>query len=482
MSKERKRPQEAHTSLGQELGKVPPQAVDVEAAVLGAILVEGAAMDEVCSIITTPEVFYRHYHQLIFQAAYSLYLESQPVDVFTVVQQLKSTNQLEEVGGAKYLSKLTLQVGSAAHVRSHAQIVFERFMERELIRFGSQLISLGFDPEEDVQDKMDQAEAFNIALSETWSGKMDVSSIGYIVDEALKDTYTRVQNANNNITTGIYTGLHELDRKTNGWQGGDLIVEAARPGMGKTAVALQHAKCAAIHGTPTVFFSLEMSKIRITNRLILSECNIDPERFKSGRLSGEEIKLVEEAGNRIAKLPIYIDDSPDNTMSQIRAKARTLHKQGKCQLVIIDYLQLCSERGVGGRNREQEVSAMSREAKKMAKELDIPVILLSQLNRAVEERGNKIPQLSDLRESGAIEQDADAIIFIYRPGYYGIEAVDADGRPTGKNYGELLIRKNREGSLGTISFTHSDDLSKIYDYGQTPNQNSGAGMEENFLF
>jgi replicative DNA helicase len=280
--------------------------------------------------------------------------------------------------------------------------------------------------------------------------------ISQILNEAVAEMYFRIDKHRKGIQPGITTGLAELNLKTTGWQKSDLIILAARPAMGKTAMALHFAKRAAKNGTPVALFSLEMSDVSLANRIILSETEIDPDNFKQGKISNIEAAEIEKAIRTIYNYPIYVDSNSSVSMNYIHAKARVLHKKGKCDLLIIDYLQLAAEKGDKNRNRENEVSAMSREAKLIAKDLDIPVILLSQLNRDVDKRRNKVPVLADLRESGAIEQDADQVIFIHRPEYYSGNAM--------KGYGELIIAKYRNGNTGIVPFKYNESMTKIFDF------------------
>jgi replicative DNA helicase len=451
---------------GIGMGKIPPHAVSLEKAVLGALLLERNAIDEVQNILD-PECFYRHQHETIYRAILRLNAQRQPADIFTVSEILKQNGELEEIGGSHYLSQLTLEVGSAAHVKYHAQVVFEKYILRRFIQAGYKITAAGFNEDGDVEEALSIVEQETNEIAMQIAGKMDVSRLSQILPEVLDEAYKRIENIRNGKCSGIRTGLVDLDKITNGWQKSNLIILAARPSMGKTAMMLHFAKAAANAGHTAVIFSLEMSKRSLASRSLLSEGDIAPDRFRSGYMSGEDISQMEHAVGAIEKLPIYIDDNSDVSMSRIRAQARAMKKQGKCDIIFIDYLQLCREKGTDNRNREQEVSAMSREAKIIAKELDVPVILLSQLSREVEKRKEKgnIPQLSDLRDSGAIEQDADLVIFIYRPAYYGANAEDKQGNPIDTtNYGELLIEKNRDGACGRVNFRHNVGMTKMYDY------------------
>ena len=448
-----------------DMAKVPPNAVGFEKAVLGALLIEYDAVDEVQHILE-PECFYNPVHGIIYRAILQLAARSKPVDMLTVAEELKQSGELDNTGGPHYLARLANEVASAAHVKHHAQIVLEKYLLRQFIQAGYQITSAGYDEACNVDDTLVVAEQTIGEIAMKIAGKMDIFHIKQSVNAALNEAEQRIKNAKDNIISGIRTGLIDLDKITNGWQKSNLIILAARPSMGKTAMMLHFAKTAASAGHATVIFSLEMSHVSLTNRLILSESEIPPDRFRSGKMDEYEIKQMVSAAGIIYELPIYIDDNSDVPMSRIRARARALKKQGKCDIVFIDYLQLCREKGADNRNREQEVSAMSRDAKIMAKELDVPVILLSQLSRAVETRQkNGVPHLSDLRDSGAIEQDADLVMFVYRPAYYGATVEDKHGNTIDTNgYGELLIEKHRDGACGRVKFRHNVGMTKIMNY------------------
>lgn len=438
-----------------------PQAEDLEIAVLGASMIEREAFSKIVNTIVSDD-FYTPKHRIMFDAISELYKASEPIDMLTVMQKLKSLGNLDKIGGASYIAEITDLVSSSLHIERHAQIIKEKSIARQNISIYQDAISR-IENGEDVADVMFLTDREIQKQQETLTGTQDARHISNVLGEALESTYNRVSLASNGVQSGINTGLNELNKLTNGWQNSELIVLAARPAMGKTAFLLHFAKIAAKDNVPVCLYSLEMSDISLANRMILSECNIDDYRFKSGNLSQSELNEIEEAVGRIYNLPIYIDDNASVSMSYIRAKSRVLKKQGKCEFVIIDYLQLASDNKNKNSNREQEIAKMSREAKIIAKELDIPVILLSQLNRSVEARADKKPLLSDLRESGAIEQDADIVCFIHRPEYYGVEVQDKQGNIV-RNFGELIIAKNRNGATGSVKFTHNGTLNKIFDY------------------
>jgi replicative DNA helicase len=443
------------------LGKQLPQAVDLEQAVLGGIMVERAVLDGLDFL--QPEAFYRQEHRTIFEAILSLHNSRKPIDLWLVAEELRKNGTLESVGNATYLVEITQKVASGAHLTEHAQVVFQKYVARELVKVGSEIANMGFNEEQDIADRTVEAEAKLGAVTSIISKGSNMSHIKRILSESVEQAHKRAELVKTNQLMGIHTGLADLNHITNGWQKSNLIVLAARPAMGKTAMMLHFAKSAARYGHSAVIFSLEMSSLKQADRLLLSEAAVDPSRFRSGYMSTSELQGLEVAAGVLEQLPIYIDDAPEATITQIRAKARLLKKQGKCDIVFIDYLGLIKEKGLKNRLREQEVAAISREAKIMAKELDIPVILLSQLNRAVEDRADKKPHLADLRESGSIEQDADVVMLIYRPEYYGIEVLNSNNNPE-KCYGELLVEKNRDGATGVVRFKHNEGLTLIYDY------------------
>ncbi|GAB6121110.1 replicative DNA helicase [Dysgonomonas termitidis] len=447
---------------------ISPQAVELEEAVLGAILIEKEAYQSIEDILK-PDDFYVESNKLIYQAIRILNGESRPVDMLTVTEKLKSGNKLAEIGGPVYIAGLTEKVGSSAHIVFHANIIKQKAIERVTITEARSIINK-INENEDISDILFTSGKNLEELQESLVGKMTGSHLSVSLKKATDEMYSRIELARKNIRSGIDTGFADLNRKTNGWQKGDLIIEAGRPGMGKTAVALWHAKAAARQGYPVAFFSLEMSDVSLANRLILSEAKVDPENFKSGYMTNGEVDLIEKAIGALWSLPIYVDDNPCASMGYIRAKCRVLKKQGKLGLIIGDYLQLAENDEESG-SREQEVAKMSRTAKKIAKELEVPFILLSQLNRGNESRADKKPLLSDLRESGAIEQDADIVIFNHRPEYYDMKVTDENGMEE-SNYGELIVAKHRNGATGTVKYKHSEGMAQFFDYNTASYQSS----------
>ncbi|MCD6347841.1 MAG: replicative DNA helicase [Bacteroidales bacterium] len=452
-------------ALVQELGKVPPQATDLEEAVLGAIMLEKDAIISIIDIVT-PACFYKETHRIIFEAVLELSKNIQPIDLLTVTEELKKNETLEQVGGPYYLTQLTNKVASAAHIEFHARIITQKYIQRELIRIASEVQEKAFDNTIDVDDLIDFAESqlFDVAMGNI---KKETQKIDAVIDQALK----RIEELSSREGgfSGVPSGFTRLDRITSGWQPSDLIIIAARPSMGKTALVLSMIRNMSIdHDKPVAIFSLEMSSVQLVNRMIVSETELPAEKIRNGNLKKYEWEQLEIKLKNLVNAPIFIDDTPAISIFELRAKARRLKIQHNIQLLIVDYLQLMSGPPDSSGNREQEVSSISRSLKAIAKELDIPIIALSQLNRSVELRsGDKRPQLSDLRESGAIEQDADLVIFIHRPERFGL-LQDADGNST-KGMAEIIIAKHRNGSVGDLQLKFKTELAKFTD------------MDEDFL-
>lgn len=439
-------------------GKVPPQARDLEEAVLGAMMLEKNAVSMAIDILK-PESFYVQGHQQIFKAINNLFNRSQPVDILTVTEELRKLGELENVGGAFYVSELTNRVASAANVEYHARIISQKFIQRELIRISNEVIKDSFEDTTDVLELLDKAEQ-NIYNITDKNLRRNYNPLNKLVTDAIKKLETMKENELG--LRGVPSGFTELDRVTSGWQNSDLIVVAARPGMGKTAFVLSMARNAAVDfKKPVAFFSLEMSDLQLTTRLLSAEAQLPAEKLRKGNLEPYEWEQLTSRIESLSEAPIFIDDTPALNIFELRAKCRRLKMQHDIQLIIIDYLQLMSGGGgERGGNREQEISNISRSLKSIAKELDVPVIALSQLSRAVETRGGeKKPQLSDLRESGAIEQDADMVIFIWRPEYYKLD-VDADGNSL-KGIAEIIIAKHRNGALTNVPVRFIDHYAKF---------------------
>ena len=432
-------------------GKVPPQAKELEEAVLGAIMLEKGAFDTIVEILK-PECFYTESHQRIFRAMQSLAQDNLPIDLLTVVERLKFREDLDLVGGAYYVSKLTNSVVSSANIDAHSRIVLQKFIQRELIRISGEIIGDAYEDSTDVFDLLDDAESklFQITNNHLRKNFDEINTVLVKTIERIEDMRNRDEDI-----TGVPTGFPTLDKLTYGWQPTDLIVLAARPSVGKTAFALNLARTAALHSTkPTAigFFSLEMSAGQLVQRILSAESEIWLEKISRGKLEEHEMQQLYKKGvDRLSKAPIFIDDTAALNIFELRAKCRRLKNKHNVGLIIIDYLQLMSGTGDSRNgNREQEISRISRDLKGLAKELQVPIIALSQLSREVEKRkeGNKIPQLSDLRESGAIEQDADVVMFLYRPEYYDITSTEFGESNKGETY--VKIAKHRNGSLDTI--------------------------------
>ncbi len=440
-------------------GKVPPQAKALEETVLGAIMLDKDALPVVIETLTS-ESFYQNSHQLIYKAMVRLFEKTLPIDLLTVTEELKKSGDLEQVGGPYYLVELTNRVASSANLEYHARIVAQKHIQRELIRVSTDVIKDAYEETSDVFELLDKAEQGLFGITEKNLSR-SYSSMGSILGQAIKE----VEDASGQAEglTGVPTGFIDLDRITSGWQPSDLVIVAARPGMGKTAMTLALAKNAADFGKPVAFFSLEMSNVQLVKRLISLETEITGEKLKKGNLEDWEWQQLNAAVEKMSETPIFIDDTPGINIFELRAKCRRLKMQHDIQMIMIDYLQLMTA-GVDNKsgNREQEISAISRALKGLAKELNVPVIALSQLSRAVETRGgSKRPLLSDLRESGAIEQDADMVTFIYRPEYYQI-LEDEEGNSL-KGIGEFIIAKHRNGALGTVKLRFTGELAKFSD-------------------
>lgn len=432
-------------------GKIPPQAKEMEEAVLGAIMLEKAAFDNVSEILR-PECFYVDAHQRIFRAMQALTTKSSPIDLLTVVEELKTREELEMVGGAYYVTRLTNSVVSTANIEAHARIILQKFLQRELIRISGEVIGDAYEESTDVFDLLDSAETKLFEITNNYLRKNfeEFNTVLIKTIDRIEDLRTK-----NEDVTGVPSGFAGLDRVTYGWQQTDLIILAARPSVGKTAFALNLARNAALHPTkPTAvgFFSLEMSAAQLVQRILSAESEIMLEKIARGKLEDHEVQQLYKKGiERLSKAPLFIDDSAALNIFELRAKARRLVNKHNVKMIIIDYLQLMSGSSENrNSNREQEISNISRNLKGLAKELGIPIIALSQLSREVEKRkeGNKIPQLSDLRESGAIEQDADMVMFIYRPEYYDITSNEFGESNRGETH--IRIAKHRNGSLETI--------------------------------
>ncbi len=441
-----RRPNNASTLPPDIAGRLVPRAVEIEAAVLGALMLEKDAFSLVCDLLK-PESFYEPRHATIYNTIQSLGLAEEPIDMITVTNKLRNNGELEKIGGAGFVASLTVNVASAAHVEYHARIVAQKHLARELIAFASNVENSAFDESNDVDDLLQEAEGKLFEISQR-NLKGDVVQIDPLLVRAVD--LMQIASQRQTGISGLSTGFHELDKLTSGWQNSDLIIIAARPAMGKTAFVLSMALNIAMQNNPVAVFSLEMSNQQLVNRLISNACEIPGNKIKSGQLNDVEWNQLLNRIQRLNGLPLYVDDTSGLSMMELRTKARRLVREHGIKLIVIDYLQLMTA-GIKLGSREQEVSTISRSLKQLAKELNIPVIALSQLNRKLEDRGNKDkrPQLSDLRESGAIEQDADIVCFIHRPEYYLKASVDGDGNNI-KGKAEFIVAKHRSGSTDTV--------------------------------
>lgn len=423
-----------------EKGKIPPQAVDLEEAILGAMMIDKGGLIDVLDLLHK-KVFYDIRHELIFEAIKKVYLDEKMVDLLTVSNQLKSSGNLEKAGGDFHLINLTQKVASSAHIEYHARIILQKFIQRELIKISSEIIENSYSEDADALFLIEQAYSKINKVSEI-TVRPQEEMLGKVFKEVIEDG---IKIHNNEITPGIITPINKITDSTGGWMDGELIILAARPGMGKTSFALSCGLEPAKQGIPVAFFSLEMSKKSLASRLGSMEYKIDSDKFKRTGLDSEALQKI---NNSIDSIPFYIDDTQNITIEKFQIQANKLKSQYDIQLIVVDYIQLMTSSTSSKGNREQEVSKISRGLKKVALELDIPVIALSQLSRAVETRGgSKRPQLSDLRESGAIEQDADVVSFIYRPEYYGQTEWDDNNHTPCEGQAEFIVAKNRNGNL-----------------------------------
>lgn len=455
--------------ISEGLGKMPPQALDLEETVLGALMLEKDALSSIIDILK-PESFYTDPHQEIYRAITQLFNNSEPVDMRTVVSQLRKNGNLEFVGGAYYIAELTSKVTSSAHIEYHARVVSEMAIKRELIRVASEIHTLAYEDTTDVFNLLDHTESELFKISES-NIRKNYDNMRSLMGKAIQELEDRKNHQDG--LTGVPSGFTRLDRVTGGWQKSDLVIIAARPGMGKTAFVVSAMRNAAVDFNKAVaIFSLEMSSVQLVNRMISGEAELESEKLKRGDLKDYEWQQLVHKTTKLSEAPIFIDDTPGLGILELRAKCRRLKAQHDVQLIIIDYLQLMSGDSTGG-NREQEIASISRALKGIAKELDVPVLALSQLSRAVETRGgDKRPQLSDLRESGSIEQDADMVMFLYRPEYYGLTE-DENGLPT-QGTGEVIISKHRNGSLENIQLKFIGKYTKFTDLDGT-----GAFKDDN---
>ena len=457
-------------SLDFSYAQVQPQALEVEKAVLGALMIDKDAY-LVISELLRPESFYEPRHQKIFDAVRQLSMNERPIDVLTVTEQLSKNGVLEEIGGPGYIAELSSRVATSANIEYHANIVAEKFISRQLITYTSTIGKKAFDETCDPKDVIAEAESMLFDIAQT-NVKKDYVHVSPLIKEASQ--IMMAASKNNGDVTGISTGYKRLDELTSGWQNSDLVIIAGRPAMGKTAFALSMAKnIAADQNVPMAFFSLEMSGVQLVNRLIANNCEIEGMKILNGSLNAEEWERFDKRIQHLIDAPLYIDDTPGLSVFELRTKAMRLVREHKVQLIMVDYLQLMNANGMRFNSRQEEVSTISRSLKILAKELNIPVIALSQLNRGLEARtgaDGKRPMLSDLRESGAIEQDADMVVFVHRPEKFGLTQ-----GPNGEDYlgkAEIIIAKHRKGATDTVLLDFKGEYTRF----ENPEDNILSGI------
>lgn len=458
-------------SLQQDMsfGHLMPQAPEVEKAVLGALMIDKDAYLEVCDKLR-PESFYEPRNQMVYEAIQKLSTDENPVDMLTVVDMLGKMGYLEEVGGPAYIADLSSKVATSANIEYHVNVISEKYLSRQMINYINVVGRKTFDETYDINDVIQEADAMLTELTQK-NMKKDYSALGPIIGKAVDAV--KIAHANTGGITGIASGLYKLDDMTCGWQKSDLVIIAGRPAMGKTAFALSLAKnIAADQNIPMAFFSLEMSDVQLANRLMSNACEIDGIKLLNGQLDGEDWNRLDKNIRVLTDAPLYVDDTEGISVLELRTKARRLKKEHGIQLIMVDYLQLMNASGMRFNSRQEEVSLISRSLKGLAKELEIPVLALSQLNRGLMAREGvegKRPQLSDLRESGAIEQDADMVIFLHRPEYYGIYQSE-DGTKDYHGKAEVIIAKHRKGATGIVLM----DFKGKYTRFENPEDNSLA--------
>jgi replicative DNA helicase len=473
MAGERKRNTKSDLDqINAQYGKIPPQAIEVEEAVLGALMLEREAFVGVADVLIE-ESFYKEEHRTIFKVIKELSMQDKAVDLLIITQELKNRGLLEQVGGPVYVTQLTSKVASAAHLEFHARIIAQKYIQRELIRACSEIQSNAFDETKDVDELINQAESAIFKISEG-----NIKKETQPIKPILKEAVNLIQEASkrDDGLSGVPSGFTGVDRVTSGWQKTDLIIIAARPAMGKTAFILSMTRNMAVRfKVPVAVFSLEMSSIQLVNRLISAESELGSEKIKKGTLIGDDWSRLNSAIQVLDEAPIFIDDTPALSIFEFRAKCRRLKMQHDIGMVLVDYLQLMTAGTDTRGSREQEVSLISRSLKAIAKELNVPIIALSQLNRSVESREGKRPQLSDLRESGAIEQDADMVIFIHRPEYYGLTE-DEEGNSL-RGIAEIIIAKHRNGAVEDVKLAFRKELARFSDIEHYPTDFDAGGIQ-----
>lgn len=433
---------------------------EAEGAVLGTLLMFDDALGEVMPVLSA-EMFYEARHQWIYEAVVKVDAAGVPVDMISVGEALSASGKLEKAGGYAYLSSLTNESGRFSMLGFYARVIVQLYVQRELVRFGAETSRLAQEEGRDVVDVIAEVGVALDRIAGVLSGNAKVRSIGELAEESVAAAMEREKKRRSGGFAGVTTGLSALDKMLSGLKGGQLVILAGRPGSGKTSVMLSMMKAAAGSGCPVCAFSLEMTGVSLADRLVLAGSGIGAGAFRRGEFSEGDYERMAAAKSELQGLPIYVDDRAGVSMQYVRATARMMHKRGMCGVVFIDYLQLLDSKVERKYNREQEVAQLSGQAKRLAKELDMPVVLLSQLNRDCEKRSDKKPELADLRESGAIEQDADVVLLVYRPEYYGLKTMD--GEPI-KHVGKLIVAKQRDGAVGEVKFGYNESLTKIFDY------------------
>lgn len=462
MNQKKTNPSFNYEQIDVQYGQLPPQAIEVEEAVLGALMLEQEAIYKVSSILSE-QSFYKDHHRIIFKTIIELSDAGHEIDLLTVTVKLKDTGRLEEIGGPAYITQLTRRVASSAHIEQHARIIAEKYFSREIIRRFTSCISKAY--EDNIDELIAEYSLATQSIDDLLVGKSGMKHISGILDETRVDLETRQEKAALGEIQGIPTGLSDLDQLNNGWQKGELIIIAARPSMGKTAVSLNlFTKAAAEKNKNVCVFSLEMENLKLSKRLILSYGGIIRSNFEKGTMTPGDWTAFNRADKELRRLPIFIDDTAGVDVRYISSIIRNKVRKSQCDLVVIDYLQLVeSPASYSNKNREREVAEISRALKKAAKSAGVPILLLAQLNRQIENREDKTPRLADLRESGAIEQDADIVIFPWRPAFYDPNAVNDKGESLG-NVMMFEVAKNRDGNIGSIVSKHNNDLTQFFDF------------------
>ncbi len=451
----------SNNNIDTNYAHLQPQAVELEKVVLGALMIDSDAFSVVSEMLK-PETFYDPRHQKIYEAIQTMNIEERPVDIMTLINELTKMGAIDKIGGAAYLMEISSQVASAAHVEYHAHILAQKYMARQLIHYAGDIETQAFDESVDIDDLMQHAEGELFQLSQN-NIKQDYTQVDPVIKEAVDILKRAAENAGG--LTGIPTGYVGLDDMTSGWQASDLVIIAGRPAMGKTSFALSIAKNVAVDKQiPIGFFSLEMNNVQLVNRLISNVCEISGHKILNGQLDPAEWERLDKKLRNLTGAPIYVDDTPGLSVFELRTKARRLVREKGVKLIMIDYLQLMNANGMKFGSRQEEVSTISRSLKGLAKELNIPVLALSQLSRNVENReglDGKRPQLSDLRESGAIEQDADMVLFVHRPEYYHIYQ-DEKGNDL-HGMAQIIIAKHRKGATGDVLLNFRGEFTRFQD-------------------